>query len=71
MADAEKCVCCGKPLSAEGKQCCTECLREYVGTCKECSHFIGLGDWGLCCDLKYDLCYEDTPGCDRFEREDN
>lgn len=29
-------------------------------TCATCTHFIGSGDWGLCCDLKYDLCYSQT-----------
>lgn len=32
-------------------------------TCATCTHFIGSGDWGLCCDLKYDLCYSCTPKC--------
>lgn len=31
--------------------------------CGDCSHFIGMGDWGLCCDLSYSLCYEDTNAC--------
>ena len=35
-------------------------------TCKYCKQFIGLGDFNLCCKLKYDLCYEDTPACDLF-----
>lgn len=35
-------------------------------TCKDCRFFEGLGDFGLCCDLRYDLCYEDTPACEEF-----
>lgn len=27
-------------------------------TCVTCENFIGGGDWGLCCKIKYDLCYE-------------
>lgn len=46
-----------------------------IGTCESCSHFIGGGDWGLCCDLKYGLCYENTLKCDKWEfkerRNDN
>lgn len=34
-------------------------------TCATCTHFIGSGDWGLCCDLKYDLCYSCTPNLQR------
>lgn len=36
-------------------------------TCATCSHFIGGGDWNLCCDLKYDLCYSCTPKCDKYK----
>ena len=41
-------------------------------TCKDCAHFIGLGDWDLCCTEHHDgypfgfLCYEDTPTCNKF-----
>lgn len=34
--------------------------------CAECQRFIGGGDWGLCCRIKYDLCYETTPACAEF-----
>ena len=37
--------------------------------CYQCKHFIGGGDWNLCCDLKYDLCYKETNACDDFEEE--
>lgn len=36
-------------------------------TCKTCKHFIGAGDWNLCCDLRYDLCYKNTPACNQYE----
>lgn len=45
-------------------------------TCKDCTHFIGGGDWNLCCDLSHDgypfgfLCYEDTPACEKFSPKD-
>lgn len=38
-----------------------------MATCATCKHFIGAGDWNLCCDLKYDLCYEHTLACDKYE----
>jgi len=38
-------------------------------TCATCKHFIGAGDWNLCCDLKYDLCYEHTLACSKYEVE--
>jgi hypothetical protein len=45
-------------------------------TCKDCIHFIGGGDWNLCCDLTHEcysfgfLCYEDTPACGKFEEKE-
>lgn len=36
-------------------------------TCVSCKHFIGGGDWNLCCDLMYELCYRNTPACDKYE----
>lgn len=38
-----------------------------MATCGTCKHFIGGGDWNLGCDLKYDLCYEHTLACDKYE----
>lgn len=35
-------------------------------TCKECTHFLGFGDWSLCCTEKADLCYENTVSCEKF-----
>lgn len=46
-------------------------------TCKDCAHFIGCGDWDLCCTESNEgypfgfLCYEDTEACEKFEDEDN
>ena len=44
-------------------------------TCKDCSHFIGCGDWNLCCTESHEgypfgfLCYEDTPACGKFDEK--
>lgn len=50
--------------------------------CAECSHFLGMGDWNLCCDISHPtqkekedgklfemghLCYKNTEACDAFE----
>ena len=35
--------------------------------CKNCTHFIGGGDWNLCCDLKPDLCYAEDLACIAFQ----
>ena len=32
-------------------------MADVCGTCK---HFIGGGDWNLCCTVMYDLCYRFT-----------
>ncbi|MBQ3502348.1 MAG: hypothetical protein IJA72_01625 [Clostridia bacterium] len=39
-------------------------------TCEFCKHYIGGGDWNLCCDLRYDLCYEDTDACYKYEKDE-
>ena len=49
--------------------------------CKDCSNFLGGGDWNLCCeDPPSDqaswcgfLCYEDTQACENFKpkKEEN
>lgn len=44
-------------------------------TCALCTHFLGGGDWNLCCSNPPKdqvgwagfLCYEDTPACENFE----
>lgn len=38
--------------------------------CYQCKHFIGGGDWNLCCSKKYELCYKNTNACHLFEDED-
>lgn len=35
--------------------------------CGNCKHFIGGGDWNLCCDQMYDLCYRYTAACEKYE----
>jgi hypothetical protein len=55
-------------------------------TCGQCNHFIGMGDWNLCCDIEHPtpkekergldfywghLCYEDTEACDVFEEDED
>lgn len=45
-------------------------------TCKDCDHFIGLGDWDLCCTEYHEgypfgfLCYEDTEVCEKFKEKE-
>ena len=49
--------------------------------CGNCTHFIGMGDWDLCCEIHHPtdkeremgldfsmghLCYEDSDACDQF-----
>ena len=44
-------------------------------TCKDCSNFLGGGDWNLCCKNPPKdqvgwcgfLCYEDTEACKNFK----
>lgn len=44
--------------------------------CGSCAHFMGCGDWNLCCSLPHPeapfgfLCYEDTPACERFAEKE-
>lgn len=48
----------------------TACKRfeSSKSLCGNCKHFLGGGDWNLCCEIKYDLVYEDSEVCDRYER---
>lgn len=54
-------------------------------TCGQCKHYIGCGDWNLCCEIRHPtvkemeqgltfnfghLCYEDTVACDMFEEKE-
>lgn len=40
--------------------------------CGSCGHYIGGGDWNLCCDIPHKdypcgfLCYEDTKACEHY-----
>lgn len=44
-------------------------------TCGSCKHYIGGGDWNLCCDLEHPeapcgfLCYKYTEACEKYEPE--
>lgn len=38
--------------------------------CKNCKHFIGFGDFGLCCELDYGLWYEDDI-CEKWEPDED
>lgn len=42
----------------------TDCLENRK--CGQCSHFIGLGDFGLACELIYGLVNADTDACSQF-----
>lgn len=65
------------------------CRKRYFPgeekTCGQCSHFLGMGDWNLCCDIRHPtpkekehgeyfpcghLCYEDTEACDEFNEKE-
>lgn len=46
---------------------CAEMLKSPMKVCGKCKHFIGGGDWNLCCDLMYDLCYARTKACYKYE----
>ena len=45
-------------------------MEDKQKTCETCMHYTGGGDWNLCCDLKYDLCYRYTPACEKYEETD-
>lgn len=42
-------------------------LNPYSKHCYQCKHFLGGGDWNLCCNLKYELCYKPDNACSDFE----
>jgi len=44
-------------------------LPKFPGFCGSCKHYMGMGDWSLCCDLKHDLCNENTPACEKYEEK--
>ena len=47
-----------------------EDFKQPTDTCVTCENFIGGGDWGLCCKIKYDLCYECTPKCKDYQQKE-
>ena len=36
-------------------------------TCGTCKHYLGGGDFGTCCDQTYDLKYEKSKACEKYE----
>lgn len=42
-------------------------LNPYSKHCYQCKHFLGGGDWNLCCNLKYELCSKPDNACSDFE----
>lgn len=44
-------------------------MEQYnTDTCSTCKNFIGGGDWDLCCSIKHELCYKNTPKCENYEK---
>ena len=56
-----------------------------MNKCGTCKHYIGGGDWNLCCTIKHPtpkeqengmtfifghLCYKNTDACDVYERKE-
>lgn len=64
------CSRCGRDIDAIGQDnvsytrspICEDCADR----CGDCVHYVGGGDWGLCCKLDYGLHYEDSIACFRF-----
>ena len=44
-------------------------IDEANKVCGLCKHFLGMGDYNLCCDIQYDLTYTFSKPCDMFERK--
>lgn len=42
-------------------------IDEANKVCGLCKHFLGMGDYNLCCDKQYDLTYTFSKPCDMFE----
>ena len=43
----------------------------FKSSCGECKHYMGYGDWDLCCRLqKRRLCYENTESCEALEERE-
>ena len=41
-------------------------LCGWTETCGHCKHFLGCGDYNICCDVDTGLHYADSPVCDKF-----
>ena len=76
VEDTAYCVTCGEEvyvptvndLNCYRKKEAYFRMKEADGkTCCSCDKFIGWGDWSLCCKIKHDLVYEDTPACKEYE----
>lgn len=39
--------------------------------CGNCKHFIGGGDWDLCCQIGYGLHYDDSEACQDYEPKED
>lgn len=42
-------------------------IDEVNKVCRMCKYYLGMGDWNLCCDKKYDLTYDFNKPCHMFE----
>ncbi len=70
----------GKPKHGHSLNYCPNCGAkmdleeppERLKTCGNCAHFMGFGDFDLCCKIqKRRLCYENEASCEAFkEKED-
>ena len=84
MTTVQSCNDCAKqstcPKAANFENYRLDRCMDFVDknkTCKDCDHFIGWGDWNLCCTEHHEgypfgfLCYEDTPACEKFEDKED
>lgn len=66
-----------KIKNAAARQGLPICTSDYTDVCRyritatdnvcgNCKHFLGCGDWNLCCELHRGLYYEKTPACELF-----
>lgn len=59
------CPNCGAKMDLEDKP-------EHLKTCGNCVHFMGFGDFDLCCKIqKRRLCYENEAACEAFKGKKN
>lgn len=83
MATKQQCSDCAKQSTCQkvthfenyNLDGCSDFLDIHK-TCKDCAHFLGMGDWDLCCTEHHEgyplgfLCYEDTPACEKFDEKE-